>query len=112
MTLFGLDLTFDYISYLFFFPSDPPETPRSCELRNDTVLEVVCVAGSDGGLSQYFVLEVVGGDPMYGVNDATRSFNDANPGENEISTMNDQVRQKNRIFLGIPIQYANKISSI
>ncbi|XP_058985575.1 uncharacterized protein LOC109612281 isoform X2 [Musca domestica] len=72
-------------------PANPPETPRSCELRNDTVLEVVCVAGSDGGLSQYFVLEVVGGDPMYGVNDATRSFNDANPGENEISTMNDQA---------------------
>ncbi|XP_073817369.1 motor axon guidance molcule sidestep isoform X4 [Musca autumnalis] len=72
-------------------PANPPEAPRSCELRNDTVLEVVCVAGSDGGLSQYFVLEVVGGDPLFGVNDATRSFNDANPGENEISTMNDQA---------------------
>ncbi|XP_075166464.1 motor axon guidance molcule sidestep isoform X2 [Haematobia irritans] len=71
-------------------PANPPEAPRSCEIRNDTVLEVVCIAGSDGGLSQYFVLEVVGGDPLYG-SDSTRSFNDANPGENEISTMNDQA---------------------
>ncbi|XP_059219571.1 uncharacterized protein LOC106083864 isoform X3 [Stomoxys calcitrans] len=71
-------------------PANPPEAPRSCELRNDTVLEVVCIAGSDGGLSQYFVLEVVGGE-WNGAADSTRSFNDANPGENEISTMNDQA---------------------
>ncbi|KAM7361861.1 motor axon guidance molcule sidestep isoform 3-T3 [Cochliomyia hominivorax] len=71
-------------------PANPPEAPRSCEIRNDTVLEVVCVAGNDGGLSQYFILEVVGGDPLYS-SDSTRTFSDASLGDNEISTMNDQA---------------------
>ncbi|KAI8130741.1 Synaptogenesis protein syg-2 [Lucilia cuprina] len=71
-------------------PANPPEAPRSCEIRNDTVLEVVCVAGNDGGLSQYFILEVVGGDPLYS-SDSTRTFSDASIGDNEISTMNDQA---------------------
>ncbi|KAH8417802.1 hypothetical protein KR222_006040, partial [Zaprionus bogoriensis] len=76
-------------------PANTPEAPKACELRNDTVLEVVCVAGSDGGLSQYFMLEVVGGDLLYG--------SDTSPGgrgqfgesvgqaDNEISTLNDQA---------------------
>ncbi|XP_065372500.1 uncharacterized protein side isoform X2 [Calliphora vicina] len=71
-------------------PANPPEAPRSCEIRNDTVLEVVCVAGNDGGLSQYFILEVVGGDPLYS-SDSTRTFSDTSLGDNEISTMNDQA---------------------
>ncbi|XP_053970042.1 hemicentin-1 [Anastrepha ludens] len=71
-------------------PANPPEAPKACELRNDTVLEVVCVAGNDGGLTQYFLLEVIGGDPLY-ANDAGRSFADANVGDNELSTMNDQA---------------------
>lgn len=58
-------------------------------------MEVVCVAGNDGGLSQYFILEVVGGDPLYS-SDSTRTFSDASLGDNEISTMNDQVRKEKR----------------
>lgn len=45
------------------------------------------MAGYDGGLAQHFVLEVVGGNPIY--TDTTRSF--PNTMDNEISTMNDQV---------------------
>jgi len=68
-------------------------------LRNDTVLEVVCVAGSDGGLSQYFMLEVVGGDPLYAGDPGGsagqgrgQQFSEAiGLGDNEISTLNDQV---------------------
>lgn len=45
------------------------------------------MAGFDGGLTQHFVLEVVGGNPIY--SDTTRSF--PNTMDNEISTMNDQV---------------------
>ncbi|XP_023159288.1 hemicentin-1, partial [Ceratitis capitata] len=71
-------------------PANPPEAPKACELRNDTVLEVVCLAGNDGGLTQYFLLEVIGGDPLY-ANDVSRSFADANVGDNELSTMNDQA---------------------
>uniref|UniRef100_A0A182SDG0 Ig-like domain-containing protein n=1 Tax=Anopheles maculatus TaxID=74869 RepID=A0A182SDG0_9DIPT len=59
-------------------------------LHNDTVLEVVCLAGSDGGLMQSFLLEVVGGvaPPAYNLD-----FTRGPPTEidNEISTMNDQV---------------------
>lgn len=80
----------NYFSRTLGFLADPPEAPKACELRNDTVLEVVCVAGNDGGLTQYFLLEVIGGDPLY-ANDAGRSFADANVGDNELSTMNDQV---------------------
>ena len=71
-----------------FICAETPEPPKSCELRNDTILEVVCVAGFDGGLSQSFLLEVVGGIPIYN-SDATKSMPDMR--ENEISTMNDQV---------------------
>uniref|UniRef100_A0A182Q665 Fibronectin type-III domain-containing protein n=1 Tax=Anopheles farauti TaxID=69004 RepID=A0A182Q665_9DIPT len=68
-----------------------PDTPRNCELHNDTVLEVVCLAGSDGGLMQSFLLEVVGGAvPSAAYN---LDFTRGPPTEidNEISTMNDQA---------------------
>lgn len=94
--------------YLFFSlfvlcrTTEIPETPRNCELHNDTVLEVVCQAGSDGGLSQSFLLEVVGGTPppMFNL-DYTRSP----PTEidnNEISTMNDQVSYVSHFLLPLP----------
>jgi hypothetical protein len=68
-----------------------PEPPRLCELRNDSNLEVVCQPGNDGGLQQHFVLEAVGATSMYFNNlDSTRSTQDIL--DNEISTMNDQVR--------------------
>ncbi|KAI8044329.1 hypothetical protein M5D96_000483, partial [Drosophila gunungcola] len=84
----------------------PCLAPKACELRNDTILEVVCVAGSDGGLSQYFMLEVVGGDLLYsndpggsagqaqgqGQGQGRGQFGEAiGLGENEISTLNDQA---------------------
>lgn len=76
-------------------PTDAPEAPKSCELRNDTVLEVVCLPGSDGGLSQYFMLEVVGGDLLYGSETPTgrgQTFGETiGQPDNEISTLNDQV---------------------
>ncbi|KAH8288367.1 hypothetical protein KR054_001703 [Drosophila jambulina] len=81
-------------------PANTPEAPKACELRNDTVLEVVCVAGSDGGLSQYFMLEVVGGDLLYsgdsgqaqGQGPNRGQFSEAiGLGDNEISTLNDQA---------------------
>ncbi|XP_017041692.1 nephrin isoform X3 [Drosophila ficusphila] len=83
-------------------PANTPEAPKACELRNDTVLEVVCVAGSDGGLSQYFMLEVVGGDILYsndpggsagqGQGQGRGQFSEAiGLGDNEISTLNDQA---------------------
>ncbi|XP_032596074.1 nephrin isoform X2 [Drosophila grimshawi] len=79
-------------------PANAPEAPKACELRNDTILEVVCVAGSDGGLSQYFMLEVVGGDLLY-ANEAGATaaggkgqFGETiGQGDNEISTLNDQA---------------------
>lgn len=68
-----------------------PEPPRLCELRNDSSLEVVCQPGNDGGLQQHFVLEAVGATSMYFNNlDSTRSTHELL--DNEISTMNDQVR--------------------
>lgn len=68
-----------------------PEPPRACELRNDSNLEVVCQPGNDGGLQQHFVLEAVGATSMYFNNlDSTRSTHEIL--DNEISTMNDQVR--------------------
>ncbi|XP_020799850.1 nephrin isoform X1 [Drosophila serrata] len=83
-------------------PANTPEAPKACELRNDTVLEVVCVAGSDGGLSQYFMLEVVGGDLLYSPDSGQAQGQGQGPnrgqfseaiglGDNEISTLNDQA---------------------
>lgn len=66
-----------------------PERPKHCELRNDTIFEVVCVPGNDGGLPQYFLLEVVGGNPASA--DLGRNDFDNNMNTNEISTMNDQA---------------------
>lgn len=73
---------------------ETPDPPKSCELRNDTILEVVCVAGFDGGLAQHFVLEVVGGNPIY--SDTTKML--PNTLDNEISTMNDQVIAISKVF--------------
>ncbi|XP_023171017.2 nephrin [Drosophila hydei] len=75
-------------------PANAPEAPKGCELRNDTVLEVVCVAGSDGGLSQHFMLEVVGGDLLYASESATGKgqFGETiGQVDNELSTLNDQA---------------------
>ncbi|XP_062557837.1 hemicentin-1 isoform X2 [Armigeres subalbatus] len=71
-------------------PAKTPDTPRNCELHNDTELEVVCQAGSDGGLAQHFLMEVIGGapPPMFSL-DYTRS--PPTEIDNEISTMNDQA---------------------
>lgn len=75
---------------LFFRLPELPDPPKFCELRNDTIFEVVCTAGSDGGLAQYFLLEVVGGNPVSP--DPNRiDFLDNNINNNEISTMNDQA---------------------
>jgi len=53
------------------------------------------VAGSDGGLSQYFMLEVVGGDLLYASEAAAggrSQFGETlGQNDNEISTLNDQV---------------------
>lgn len=52
------------------------------------------MAGSDGGLTQYFMLEVVGGDLLYASESATGKgqFGDTNGQvDNELSTLNDQV---------------------
>ncbi|KAG4079950.1 hypothetical protein HA402_006262 [Bradysia odoriphaga] len=73
---------------IHILPAKTPEPPKSCELRNDTILEVVCVAGYDGGLTQHFLLEVVGGNPIYST-EVTRVGQDII--DNEISTMNDQA---------------------
>ncbi|XP_061499740.1 uncharacterized protein LOC1281499 isoform X5 [Anopheles gambiae] len=75
---------------IHILPAKIPDTPRNCELHNDTVLEVVCSAGSDGGLMQSFLLEVVGGvaPPAYNL-DYTRG--PPTEFDNEISTMNDQA---------------------
>lgn len=67
-----------------------PEPPRLCELRNDSIMEVICQAGHDGGLQQHFVLEAIGASTSYFNNlDSTRSTHEIV--DNEISTMNDQV---------------------
>jgi len=67
-----------------------PEVPRHCELRNDSVMEVICQAGHDGGLQQHFVLEAIGATSTYFNNlESTRSTHEIV--DNEISTMNDQV---------------------
>lgn len=66
-----------------------PDQPKQCELRNDTIFEVVCSMGNDGGLPQYFLLEVVGGNPVSP--DFNRNDFDNNLNTNEISTMNDQA---------------------
>jgi hypothetical protein len=77
-------------SLLTFNNLGVPEPPRLCELRNDSVMEVICQAGYDGGLQQHFVLEAIGATSTYFNNlDSTRSTHEIL--DNEISTMNDQV---------------------
>lgn len=48
----------------FLCYAETPEPPTLCQLQNDTVLEVVCLAGSDGGLMQHFLLEVINSGPV------------------------------------------------
>lgn len=84
--------TFIKIAHTLFSFIGVPEPPRQCELRNDSILEVICQAGNDGGLQQHFILEAVGATSMYFNNlDSTRSTHEII--DNEISTMNDQVRK-------------------
>lgn len=78
------------ICWLF---TEIPDPPRSCEIRNDTTLEVLCSAGFNGGLDQHFLLEVISSFPLY----HTETTRDDHEIENEISTMNDQVH----IFWGL-----------
>lgn len=82
-----LSLT-DYIFSIFL---GVPDVPKHCELRNDSVMEVICQAGHDGGLQQHFVLEAIGATSNLYFNnlDSTRSTHELL--DNEISTMNDQV---------------------
>lgn len=87
--LIVLRLRVRVIFYSIYFRPELPEQPRQCELRNDTIFEVVCSVGSDGGLPQYFLLEVVGGNPVSP--DFNRNDFDNNLNTNEISTMNDQA---------------------
>lgn len=72
--------------------------------------------GNDGGLKQYFMLEVVGGNPVN--TEATKDFQD-NTLANEISTMNDQVRElilqpSNHVrrFHKIHLFYATEFESV
>lgn len=46
--------------------SETPDPPQECDLRNNSIgrLEVECVAGSDGGLPQHFILEVCEADKL------------------------------------------------
>ncbi|XP_058056179.1 hemicentin-1 [Anopheles bellator] len=75
---------------IHILPAKIPDTPRNCELHNDTVLEVVCQAGGDGGLMQSFLLEVVGG-PVPSVYNVDFTRGPPTEIDNEISTMNDQA---------------------
>ncbi|XP_035795445.1 hemicentin-2-like isoform X2 [Anopheles albimanus] len=77
---------------IHILPAKIPDTPRNCELHNDTVLEVVCQAGGDGGLMQSFLLEVVGG-PAVPPSVYNLDYTRGPPTEidNEISTLNDQA---------------------
>lgn len=50
---------------------------------------MTCSPGNDGGLSQYFLLEVVGGNPVNP--DMSKVDYQENSLNNEISTMNDQA---------------------
>lgn len=89
------------------FSAETPEPPTLCQLQNDTVLEVVCTAGSDGGLMQHFLLEVINSGPValppqpQAPTSATKDLDDAAneqktvlfdmENNNELSTLNDQV---------------------
>ncbi|XP_050084371.1 uncharacterized protein LOC126570566 isoform X2 [Anopheles aquasalis] len=77
---------------IHILPAKIPDTPRNCELHNDTVLEVVCQAGGNGGLMQSFLLEVVGG-PAVVPSVYNLDYTRGPPTEidNEISTLNDQA---------------------
>ncbi|XP_050295244.1 nephrin isoform X2 [Anthonomus grandis grandis] len=46
--------------YFHIVPAEPPEPPRGCLIRNSSqsIIEVSCIAGNDGGLHQNFILEV------------------------------------------------------
>lgn len=78
----------------FHIHLEPPDPPKFCELRNDTIFEVVCIPGNDGGLVQYFLLEVVGGNPV--TSEKNQEIHDNSIINNEIATMNDQVSHFSR----------------
>jgi hypothetical protein len=50
------------LKYTLTFVAGAPRPPEQCMVTNSSTtssgLEVVCIAGDDGGLPQYFVLEV------------------------------------------------------
>lgn len=74
--------------------SDKPERPRNCVANNTSdVLQVSCEPGFDGGLKQYFVLEV---------RTATANYTVREDIQNEIF---DQLSDE-----AIPIGIENKIS--
>lgn len=77
--------------HFFFMTLELPESPKSCELRNDTIFEVICAPGNDGGLNQYFMLEVVGGNPISPDSNHIDFIDNNNINMNELSTMNDQA---------------------
>lgn len=82
-----VELLHSHIYRIFFLSLSPCNS--LFPIRNDTIFEVVCTAGNDGGLPQYFLLEVVGGNPVSP--DLSRNDFDNNMNTNEISTMNDQA---------------------
>ena len=61
----------------FFFFTGPPEAPSNCSVVNQTTdsLEVECLPAFDGGLKQYFGLEV--SDLQSGI--LLANFTDSNP---------------------------------
>ena len=65
-----------YSSRIFFF-TGPPEAPSNCSVVNQTTdsLEVECLPAFDGGLKQYFGLEV--SDLQSGI--LLANFTDSNP---------------------------------
>ena len=60
-----------------FFFTGPPEAPSNCSVVNQTTdsLEVECLPAFDGGLKQYFGLEV--SDLQSGI--LLANFTDSNP---------------------------------
>lgn len=73
-----------------YFLIDTPETPRACEIHNERSFEVICLPGNDGGLAQYFVLEVIGDD----LSDGSQIMQESYLGgtvDNDMSTLNDEV---------------------
>lgn len=87
--------------------ADTPETPRACEIHNERAFEVICLPGNDGGLAQYFVLEVIGDD----LSDGSQIMQESYLGgtvDNDMSTLNDEV-QLLYVIENIVIFYTNNL---